>query len=206
MRTYYPTAYVFSLGLCLATLSMVVPAVATIRQGRQPQPAAARPQVWWSPPPRGGAERGKLEEVKDKRRVYVTFFAFTGERDSGEIRRHVLQALTSYEGVEVVSRAEQADFALHVSAARLPPDARRMGGPGQLPIRSDAPPARPGEPDWPTTLELSVLVRGAEQTDGTHRPRVVWETSREAWDRVGADAGSGVRAFIKRLKKVRGEK
>ena len=206
MRVFHTTPCVFSLGLCLAILSMAVPAVAMIRQGQRPQTAVARPQDWWWPPLRGDAERGKVEEIKDKRRVYVTFFAFTGRRDSDEVRRHVLRALTSYEGVEVVSSIEQADFALHVSASRLPPDARRFGGPGQLPVRSDAPPRRPGEPEWPTRLELLVLVRGAEQTDGTHRPRIVWKTSREAWERVGVGAGSGVRAFVGSLKKVRGEK
>ena len=204
MRTYYPTAYVFSLGLCLAILSVAVPAAATIHQGHRPQPAAARPQDWWWPPPQGDAERGKLEEIKDKRRVYVTFFAFTGGRDSGEIRRQVLRALTSYDGVEMVSRIEDADFTLHVSAARLPlPDPRRVG---REPSYSAAPEPRPGEPDWPTTLELSVLVRGAEQADGTHRPRIVWQTSQDVWDSVGASAGSRARAFIGGLKKVRGER
>jgi hypothetical protein len=160
--------------------------------------------VWWSPPPRGGAERGKVEELKDKRRLYVTFFAFTGERQAAEIRRQVLRALASYEGVEVVGSAEDADFALHVSASRLPiADPKREGF---EPTRSDAPAPHPGEPDWPTTLEVSVLVRGAGPAGGAHRPRVVWRKSQRVWDQVGAASGSGVRAFIERLKRVRGEK
>lgn len=204
MPTYHTKPRVFSLGLCLTVLSMAVSAGATTRQGRQPQPSVAQPQDWWWPPPGGGAERGKLEEIKDKRRVYVTFFAFTGKRDGDEIRRNVLRALGSYAGLEVVSRIEQADFALYVSASQMPLLNERRAR--ELPVRSDAPPRRPGEPDWPTTLEMSVLVRGAEQTDGTRRPRIVWESRQEAWDSVGADAGSSVRAFIGRLKKARGEK
>ena len=49
-----------------------------------------------------------------------------------------------------------------------------------------------------------MLVRGAEQAGGAHRPRVVWQKSQRVWDGVGAASGSGVRAFIKRLKRVRG--
>src|SRR5215208_6311020 len=129
MRIHFPTPCV-SLGLCLAILSMAAPAVAVIRQGPRPQTAAARPQDWWWPPPRGGAERGKVEEIKNKRRVYVTFFAFTGEQQAAEIRRQVLRALASYEGVEVVSRVEDADFALHVSASSDLGAARTRSGRG----------------------------------------------------------------------------
>ena len=206
MRTLYSTAYVFTLGLCLIILLLAAPAVATARQGRQPQPAAAQPQVWWSPPPRGDAERGQLAEIKDKRRVYVAFFAFTSKRHGEDVRRHVLRALASYGGVEVVSSAEQADFALHVRAARLPPRNPRLTG--REPSYSDAPLSLspPGELPWPTTLKLSVLVKGAEQGDGTHRPRLVWEKGQEAWSYVGADAGSGVNALIRDLKKLRGER
>jgi hypothetical protein len=204
MRIHFHTSYVASPGLCLIILLMSAPSLASLQQGRQPQPPGAPSEVWWSPPPRGGAERGQVEELRDKRRVYVTFFTFTGGQQAAEIRRQVLRALASYEGVEVVSRVEEADFALHVSASRLPiADPKRAGF---EPARSDAPHPHPGEPDWPTTLEVSVLVRGAEQAGGAHRPRVVWQKSQRVWEKAGAASGSGVRAFIKRLKRVRGEK
>ena len=200
MRTHDHAPYVFSLGLVVTVLLSAAPAGAGHRLQRPP----ARPAVWWSAPPRGGAERGRLAEVKDKRRVYVDFFSFTGERDVAEIRLHVLRALASDAGLEVVSRPDDAEFALSVSAVSLPPRNPRVTG--QEPSFSDAPLSLPDRPAWPTTLTVSALVRGAAQADGSHRPRVVWERSREVWSHAGAEAGSAVKDFVGGLKKARTRK
>jgi len=63
MRIQFPTTYIFSPGLCLTILLVATPAVGSLQQGRQPQPLGARPEVWWSPPLRSGAERGTIEEI-----------------------------------------------------------------------------------------------------------------------------------------------
>jgi hypothetical protein len=163
----------------------------------------ARAQNWWST---GDAtpEAGKLQELKQKRKVFLNINFTTTEteinapQEQAQIRRVVLRALEAYKGLELVATADQAEIAINVAASQ---SNAPTGGPatlGNFSLNLD--------PNVQVPLEVTVLIRGTLQRNGTYRPRVVWSmSSQNVHGEPGPAAVFAVDGFIDQLKRVRGE-
>ena len=163
----------------------------------------ARAQNWWSSG-EGTAEAGKLQEVKQKRKVFLNVVFSTTETDvnaqqeQAQIRRVVTRALETYKGLELVGAADQAEIAISITASQ---SIGPVGGPatlGNFSLNLD--------PNVQVPLEVTVLIRGTLQRNGTYRPRIVWSmSSQNVHGEPGPAAVFAVDGFIDQLKKVRGE-
>jgi hypothetical protein len=160
----------------------------------------ARAQNWWSTS--DSAEAGSLHELKQKRRVFLNVVFTTTESDvnaqqeQAQIRRVVTRALEAYKGLVLVSTADQAEIAISIVASQS------IGGPagglGNFSLSLD--------PNIQVPLEVTVLIRGDIQRNGTYRPRVVWSmSSQNVHGEPGPAAVFAVDGFIDQLKKARGE-
>lgn len=162
----------------------------------------AQTNNWWMLPTAGASERGKIEEIKIKKKVYlnVTFdnagpgqITSTSERD--DIRKNVLDAFKAHKGLTIVSTPATADFAVIVktTASVASGDAER---PANFSVSLD--------PDAEIAVEVTVLVPGAKLADGTFKSRSVWQVSSP---NVQMEAGAGARfvvdGFLWELKKLR---
>lgn len=165
----------------------------------------ARAQNWWSTGD-GNTESGKLQELRQKRKVFLNVVFSTTEievnaqQEQTQIRRVVTRAIEAYKGLQLVGTADQAEMAISVEASQ-----------SNNPTAGD--PATLGNfslnlaPNIQVPLEVTVLVRGALLRNGTYRPRVVWKMSSvNVQGEPGPAAVFGVDGFIDELKKVRGEK
>jgi hypothetical protein len=162
------------------------------------KPACA--QNWWNTGD-GLAETGSLQELKQKRKVFLSVVFTTTETDvnaqqeQAQIRRVVTRALEAYKGLVLVSMADQAEIAISVIASQSTGGA---GGLGNFSLSLD--------PNIQVPLEVSVLIRGALQRNGTYKPRVVWSmSSQNVHGEPGPAAVFAVDGFIDQLKRVRGE-
>ena len=162
-----------------------------------PLPVSAQSQNWWVIGD-VGTESGKLQELKEKRRVYLTVAFNTNEADINAqqeatvIRRLVTQSLSSYDGLQLVSAPEQAEIAINIQASSGPVIAENAAA------DSDGP---------QTPLDVTITVRGRMQRDGNYRPRVVWSmSSQNVHGQPGPAAAFAIDGFIEQLRKVRGEK
>jgi hypothetical protein len=160
----------------------------------------AHAQNWWSTG--DVSESGKLQELKQKRKVFLNVVFTTTEGDvnaqqeQAQIRRVVTRALEAYKGLVLVSTADQAEIAISIVASQS------VGGPaaglGNFSLSL--------EPDVQVPLEVAVLIRGTLQRNGTYRPRVVWSmSSQNVHGEPGPAAVFAVDGFIDQLKKARGE-
>src|SRR5215212_6877521 len=83
----------------------------------------ARAQNWWSTGDTA-AEAGKLQEVKQKRNVFLNVVFSTTESDINAvqeqvlIRRLVTRAIEAYKGLQLVATADQAEIAISVTASQ----------------------------------------------------------------------------------------
>ena len=131
------------------------------------------PRNWWSPDAEGTRERGKLPELANKKRVYVTT-SFTDSRSISEpsltrsvdIRRTVLDAFAVHKEFQMVPVPSQADFAVVVRTVASTESEDR---PPNFSIALD--------PSTAVAVEVMVVVPGSKRSDGTRRSRVVWESS-----------------------------
>lgn len=164
----------------------------------------AQGQSWWSlSQPALDAEAGRLEELKDKRRVYIVvnaqsqdFEQVSSQSRRDLIRRRVVQSLAAYKHLEVVSTPERADFAFNITATQGP---IAMSLPGNFSAGLD--------PNEQVGLTMLVLVRGSAQPFGDPRPRVVWDfwcdnVRSEPW----TAAAFVIEGFLQELKRVRQER
>jgi hypothetical protein len=163
----------------------------------------ARGQNWWSTGD-GTAEAGKLQELKQKRKVFLNVAFSTTEADvnaqqeQNQIRRVVTRALEAYKGLELVGTADQAEIAISVIASQ---SSGPTGGPATLGNFSLS-----LDPNVQVPLEVTVLIRGTLQRNGTYRPRIVWTmSSQNVHGEPGPAAVFAVDGFIDQLKKARGE-
>ena len=157
---------------------------------------SAQAQNWWVVGD-AGTEAGKLQELKEKRRVYLSVAFNTNEADINAqqeatvIRRLVTQAVSSYSGLQLVSTPEQAEIAINIIAS---------SGPAETPVGGV-------DPGPQTPLDVTITVRGRMQRDGNYRPRVVWSmSSQNVHGQPGPAAAFAIDGFIDQLRKVRGEK
>ena len=139
----------------------------------------SRPTLWYYPA--GGYENGKISELKDRHKVYISlftggFFPYGPQRISYQQR--ILNLLSSYKGLEVVKNPEEAELAVHISSFEN------------------------GE----SVYEFYVLTRGEPQKNGGYKPRVVVKRLRSDSKDSTVLIEQAVSAFVDDLKAVRGEK
>jgi len=155
---------------------------------------------WWSPTIEGTREHGKLSELVNKRKVYVTT-SFTDSRTipepspirSGDVQRTVLDAFSLHKELQIVPVPSQADFAVVVRTT-----ATTESG--------DRPPNFSFALDSSTAVDVEVLVvvPGSKRSDGTIRSRVVWESSSSnAQIEAGSAARFTVNGFLWEFSKLK---
>lgn len=161
----------------------------------------AQAQNWWVIPTQGAGERGKIDELKLKKKVYlnVTFDStgpgqISNDSERNDIRKNVLDAFKAHKGLTIVSNPSLADFAVIVKTTASTAGADTA--PGNFSVALD--------PDAEISVEVTVLVPGAKNADATFKPRTVWQVSSP---NVQMEAGAGARfvvdGFLWELKKLR---
>ena len=128
---------------------------------------------WWAPSSDEARERGKLAELVEGKRVYVVT-SFTDSRTISEpsptygadVHRMVIDAISAYKDIHVVPVPSQADFAIVVRTAATTDSGDRAPN---LSLALD--------PSTAISVDVMVLVPGTKRSDGTNRPRIVWEAS-----------------------------
>jgi len=162
----------------------------------------AQAQNWWILSAQGAAERGKIDEIKTKKKVYVnvTFDSsgpgqITSNVEQADIRKSVLEGFKAHKDLTVVSSAATAEFAVVVkaSAAAAGPENER---PGNFSVAPD--------PENEVSVDVTVLIPGAKLADGTFKSRSVWQvSSSNVQMEPGAGARFVVEGFLWELKKLR---
>jgi len=183
----------------ISLVCLMLPALVFANLARaQNEPAESRD--WWSPETGGSRDRGKLSELVNRKKVYVTA-SFTDSRTnsesesprSGDVRRMVLSAFLEQKELQVVPVPSQADFAVVVRATATTENDVRA-------------------PNFSTSLDAStsvgveviVVVPGSKRSDGTIRPRIVWESSTmNAQVEPGSAARFTVDGFLWELSKLK---
>ena len=166
-------------------------------------PATAQVSTWWTASGDSATETGRMQELKEKRRVFVqvsyrsTEASFNTQPELVALRAAVSRTLSAYDGLEIVLAPERAELAIVVNATHVAASTNSAGGNFAASL----------DPDVEAALEVIVLVRGAMQRDGGYRPRVVWELSSQNVRGEPAPAAAfALDGFINQLKKARGEK
>ena len=149
----------------------------------------AQAQNWWVLPSNGAAERGKLEEIKLKKKVFLTVTfetsgpgQITSTSEQADIRKNVSDAFKGHKDLTVVLNPATADFAVIVKAAASTAESEQH--PANFSV-SDS--------DSEISVDVTVLVPGAKLSDGTFRSRSVWQVSSP---NVQMEAGAGARFVV----------
>lgn len=142
-----------------------------------------------------GAERGEMSELKDKRRVYlfISLLGLTGtdsiDYQRSRLEQQVSQEIVKHGGLEIVKNPEEADFAISIMSSPIilqgisSPDVERSAD-----------------------IKFFVLTRGTQRSDGTYVGRVIRQSRKTDRGDSNVVIRQETSAFIKDLKKVRGEK
>jgi hypothetical protein len=167
--------------------------------------ALAQSQNWWVLQAGAQLERGKIEEVKMLKKVYVnvTFDnsgtgQITNTTEQQDIRNNVLQAFKAHKGLTVVTNPALAEFAVIVrtTATSAGTETER---PANFSVALD--------PDAEIAVDVTVLIPGAKLPGGLFKSRAVWQVSSP---NVQMEAGAGARfavdGFLWELSKIRGTK
>ena len=166
-------------------------------------PAQVQVQNWWNANSESPSETGKLQDLKDKRRVFLNI-TFTSsdpqvnvQQEQATIRRLVTLALATHKEFQIVPNPEGAEFVVSITASQSVDSAQSTLGNFSVSL----------DPGLQTPLDVTVVLRGALQRNGTYRPRVVWEmSSPNVHGEPGPAAVFAVDGFTRQLKKVLGEK
>ncbi len=147
------------------------------------QQKAVKSPAWYAPfaADMNRYERGDVSELKDKRRVFVSVWAFSdlnSNVETAQLKQQVLHDFKKYDGLEVVSTPEEADFAVHFEA-----DTSQYGA----------------------GCKYYVATRGAESINGAPAPRVLQRSS-TLGNECTAWASRRVGNLVETLKRLRGEK
>jgi hypothetical protein len=164
----------------------------------------AQAQNWWVLPSNGAIERGKLDEIKLKKKVFlnVTFETagpgqITSTSEQADIRKNVSDAFKGHKDLTVVLNPAMADFAVIVKASASAGTENEH--PANFSVSSDS--------DSEISVDVTVLVPGAKLSDGTFKSRSVWQVSSP---NVQMEAGAGARfvvsGFLWELNKLRSSK
>jgi len=162
----------------------------------------AQAQNWWVLPSTGPAERGKMEEIKLKKKAFlnVTFETsgpgqITSTSEQADIRKNVTDAFKAHKDLTVVLNPATADFAVVVKAAAAS-GAAETERPANFSVALDS--------DAEISVDVTVLVPGAKLADGTFKSRAVWQVSSpNVQMEPGAGARFVVNGFLWELKKLR---
>jgi hypothetical protein len=164
--------------------------------------AQSESPYWWSPTPEDpNKEWGELREIKGKHLVFVNVayaspdsFA-DGQQERDAIRRMVTLILSSHKDFEIVSIPGRAQFAINISVfPKSDPDS--VGRPENFAANLD--------PDIQIPMEVAVVVRGAQESRGHYRPRIVWEfVSANVRGNPGPAAAFAIDCFMGQLRKLR---
>jgi hypothetical protein len=155
---------------------------------------------WWNPSTDGTWERGRFNELANKKKVYVVA-SFTDSRTisepsptrTGDVHRVILEALTEHKDLQVVSVPSQADFAILVRAYATTDNGERLPN---LSLALD--------PTTVVAVDVRVLVAGTKLSNGASHPRVVWESSvANAQVEAQYAARSTVDGFLSELSKLK---
>jgi len=183
--------------LCAASAALMTLGLVTVVNA-QNEPLDSR--NWWMPSSDGTRENGKLAELMERKKVYVVA-SFTDSRTisdpsptrSADVQRMVMDAFSVYKDLHVVPVPSQADFAVVVRATATTESGDR---PPNLSLALD--------PSTAIAVDVIVLVPGSKRSDGTFRPRVVWESSvTNAQVEAQSAARSTVDGFLWDLSKMK---
>jgi hypothetical protein len=128
--------------------------------------------------PGGGYETGKMAELKDKHKVYLSFFegiAFPEEPSRTGLRQRILKQLTRQQTLEVVENPEAAELAVYISSSST------------------------------GAWDFYVLTRGGMEKDGYYKPRVVVKKLRSDSRDSTLVIEQAVSTFVDDLRAVRGQ-
>ena len=186
--------------LCLITLvfALCLPAAS-----QTTIPASTR--NWWAPgnTSRDVTEKGKFSELQTKKKVYINISFAESRLDSPispaerrAVERAVKEAVASQKGLQVVNVPDTAEFSVLVRTSTASGGGER--GPNfSLALDDDA----------EVSVDVTVVIPGAKQPNGTFVPRVVWESSSpHAQVEAPAAARFTVDGFLWELKKLQDKK
>jgi hypothetical protein len=187
-------------GLCLLvmTLSMVIPAFS-----QAPLSTTTTTRNWWAPgnTTKDTIEKGKFNELQAKKKVYLSISFSDTRQDSispterKAVETAVKDSVTAQKGLQLVNVPDTADFAVLVRTST------GTGG-GDRPNFALA-----LDDDAEVSVEVTVIVPGTKQANGSFVPRVVWESSSpHAQVEAPAAARFTVDGFLWELKKLQEKK
>jgi len=189
MRTLCLIALVFAISLPAASQTAI--------------PASTR--NWWAPgnTSRDVTEKGKFSELQAKKKVYINVSFAESRLDTPispaerrAVEKAVKEAVSSQKGLQVVNVPETADFSVLVRTSTASGAGER--GPNfSLALDDDA----------EVSVDVTVVIPGTKQPNGTFVPRVVWESSSpHAQVEAPAAARFTVDGFLWELKKLQDKK
>jgi len=162
----------------------------------------AQAQNWWVLPSTGPSERGKMEEIKLKKKAFLTVTfetagpgQITSTSEQADIRKNITDAFKAHKDLTVVLNPATADFAVIVKASASSGGAETER-PANFSVALDS--------DAEISVDVTVLVPGAKLADGTFKSRAVWQVSSpNVQMEPGAGARFVVNGFLWELKKLR---
>jgi len=184
-----------SMGL---VLTMILPAFS-----QTAVPAATR--NWWAPgnTARDAVEKGKFTELQAKKKVYLNISFSEARLDSPisaterkAVEHAVKESVSAQKGLQIVNVPDTADFAVLVRTS-TGSGAGERGPNFSLALDDDA----------EVSVDVTVVVPGTKQANGSFVPRVVWESSSpHAQVEAPAAARFTVDGFLWELKKLQDKK
>ncbi len=184
---------------CLMTLVVAVgrPALS--------QTVVSGTRNWWAPGNSGRevTEKGKFAELQTRKKVYINVSFAEARLDTPispterrAVEQAVKEAVSSQKGLQIVNVPETAEFAVLVRMATNSGGGER--GPNfSLTLDENA----------EVSVDVTVVVPGAKQPNGSFVPRVVWESSSpHAQVEAPAAARFTVDGFLWELKKLHEKK
>jgi hypothetical protein len=178
-------------------LTMILPAfsqTATIAPTRN----------WWAPgnTAKDTVEKGKFGELQTRKKVYLSI-SFSDAQDSPinaterrAVERAVKETVSAQKGLQVVNVPDTAEFAVLVRTS-TGSGAGERGPNFSLALDDDA----------EISVDVTVVVPGIKQANGSFAPRVVWESSSpHAQVEAPAAARFTVDGFLWELKKLQEKK
>ena len=187
-----------ALGSLALILTMILPAFSQIAT-----PAATR--NWWAPgnTTKDIVEKGKFNELQTRKKVYLSISFSEARPDSNispaerrAVERAVKETVAAQKGLQVVNVPDTAEFAVLVRAS-TGSGAGERGPNFSLALDDDA----------EISVDVTVVVPGTKQANGSFSPRVVWESSSEhAQVEAPAAARFTVDGFLWELKKLQEKK
>ena len=160
--------------------------------------AAQETRNWWTVnSEREDTEKGRLQELLNRKRVYVNV-TFTDTRpnsplnntERNDITQAVKESISVQKDLKMVMYPEEAEFAVLVRATM----SQGTGPNFSLLLDSEA----------EVSIDVIVVIPGSPLSDGTRMPRVVWEASSpNAQVEARSAARFTVDGFLWELKKLR---